>query len=247
MSIKKNKSLRNIRLVSLAISCVLPLLLILVLILGADSSLRGDDSPQNNQQPFSAGHQLVLLLDTNPHQKNVLAVELALAEGIIQKLNQSGNTFSVITFGSEPPALLKSGVAADEAIEAIRGVSIEQTRDKYFSVRFYDALDLALRQFASDALPESLLVISEGHDYLPGKTFKQTVVRAEQLHVACDVAMVADHTLYGTKAIQRYGFDLRRLAAKTHGRYVEVGGGQKRTLRSADQLSESILNRDRGQ
>ena len=33
----------------------------------------------------SSGHHVVLLLDVNPHQSKVLAVELALAEGIIEK------------------------------------------------------------------------------------------------------------------------------------------------------------------
>jgi hypothetical protein len=120
-------------------------------------------------------------------------------------------------------------------------------REKYFSVDLHDALDLALGQFADDARPKSLLVISEGNDFFPGKTFNQTVSHAQQLQVACNIAMVADHTFYGTKGIQRYGFDLRRLAGKTHGRYVEVGGGQKRISRSVDRLSESILNQAQNQ
>jgi hypothetical protein len=49
-------------------------------------------------------------------------VELTLAEGIIQKLHQPGNVFSVITFGSQSPVLMKSGVQADEAMAAVRDV-----------------------------------------------------------------------------------------------------------------------------
>jgi|SRR5215472_11018234 len=190
----------------------------------------------------SAGHQVIILLDTNPHQKKVLPVELALAEGIIQKLSQPGNSFSVITFGSSPPSLLKSGVASDDAIAAIRGVTL-QTREKYFSVHFYDALTLGLGEFAGDARPKSLLVISEGNDYFPRKTFKETVAKMEQQQIACDAAMVASHSFYGTKGIQMYGFDLRRFVGKTHGQYVEVGGNQKKVPRSAEQLSEGILSR----
>jgi hypothetical protein len=85
------------------------------------------------------------------------------------------------------------------------------------------------------------LVISEGNDYFPAKTFEQTISRARQLQIACYTVMVADHTLYGTKGIQRYGYQLRRLAGKTHGRYVEVGANQKKTIRSADELSKQIL------
>jgi hypothetical protein len=243
MSINRLERLCNTRLARLAVSCVVPVLLIVC----ADSWLPGDNSPQKNQQLSSAGHQLVVLLDTNPHQKNVLTMELTLAEEIIQKLNQPGNVFSLITFGSQSPDVRKSAVPADPAIVAVRDVTVEQMREKYFSVDLHDALDLALGQFADDARPKSLLVISEGNDFFPGKTFNQTVSHAQQLQVACNIAMVADHTFYGTKGIQRYGFDLRRLAGKTHGRYVEVGGGQKRISRSVDRLSESILNQAQNQ
>jgi hypothetical protein len=102
----------------------------------------------------------VVLLDTNPHQKKVLSVELALVEGIIQKLNQPGNVFSVITFGTKVPSLLKAAVLADAAIGALRNVTLEQTTEKYFSVRFYDALNLATNQFTDETRSRSLLVIS---------------------------------------------------------------------------------------
>lgn len=224
-----------------AISCVLPILVALC----AGSPLLGDESPQKDQQP-SPRQQVVVLLDTNLNQRKVLPMELSLAEGVIQKLDQPENVFSVITFGSQPPSLLRSGVHADEAIAAIRDVSLEQTSAEGLSLHLYDALNLALGQFTDDARPKSLLVITEGND-ARGKMFEQTVSRAQQLQVICDVALVADHTFYGSKAIQRYGFYLRSLAGKTHGRYLEVGGRQKRVSRSIDRLSERILNQDRGQ
>jgi len=208
----------------------------------AQSAVIGDESSLRQQQVSSSGHQMIVLLDTNPHQRNVLAVELALTEGIIQRLDQPGNTFSVITFGSHPPRLLKPGVIADEAIAAIRDVTLEQTREKYFSIHFYDALNLAMSDFSEDARSKSILVISEGNDYFPRKTFKQTVARAQRLQVACDVAMVADHTFYGTRGTPKYGFNLRALAGKTHGQYIEVGGKQKKVPRSVERLSEGILS-----
>ncbi len=203
----------------------------------------GCEQSSHIQQPASSsGHQVVVLLDLNPHQTKVLPVELALAEGIIQNLDQPENAFSVITFGSQAPTLLNPRVTAHEAIAAIRGVAIEKTREKYFSVQFYDALSLAISQFTDDTRSRSLLVISEGNDYFPRKTFKETVAKAQQLQAACDVAMVADHSFYGTKGIQRYGFELRRFARKTHGQYIEVGGQQEKVPRSVERLSESILN-----
>jgi len=230
---------RKKRLARLAISCVLVLLTFC-----ADSPLLSENAPQTHR-PSPSGHHLVALLDVNANQKKVLPVELAVAQGVIQKLDQPGNVFWVITFGSQPPAWLKSGVQADEAIAAIRGVSLEQTSADYLSVHLYDALNLALGQLTDDARPKSILIVTEGNDGR-GKMFKQTLSRAQQFHVTCDVAMVADHTFYGSKAIQRYGFYLRELAGKTHGRYVEVGGRQKIVPRSVDRLSESILAEDLG-
>ena len=240
MSIKRRWAVSSkTRLAGLTISCVLALLAFC-----ADSPLFGESVPQT-QRPFSSGQQLVLLLDVNPNQRKVLPVELSLAEGVIQRLDRPGNVFSVITFGSQPPALLKSGVRADEALAAIPVVRVEQTTEKYFSVRFYEALNLAIDQFTDDARSRSLLVISEGNDYFPRKTFKETVARAQQLQVTCNAAMVAYHSFYGTKGVQRYGFDLRRFVRKTHGRYIEVGGRQKKVPPSVDRLSESTLAQDR--
>jgi len=239
MSIKRHgpgssKSL----LARLVISCVL-----VVLAFCGDSPLLGDNVPQN-QRPSSSGHQLVVLLDVNANQRKVLPVELSLAEGVIQKLDQPGNVFSVITFGSQSPALLKPGVHTDEALAAIRDVSLEQTRADYLSVHLYDALNLAFGQFTDDAGPKSVLIITEGNDSR-GKMFKEALSRAQQLHVTCDVAMVADHTFYGSKAIQRYGYYLRDLAGKTHGRYLEVGGRQKKVPAAVGRLSNNILAQDR--
>ncbi len=231
-------TLQRSRLARLATLCISTLLIVC-----ADSFLWSKIEPQTKTQPSPSGLQLVVLLDTNPHQKKVLKVELTLAEKIIQQLNQPQNRFSVITFGSQSPILVKSVVPPAEAIAAVRDVRLEQTREKYFSVQLCDAVNLAFDQFTDDAGPKSLLVISEGNDYFPGKIFKHTVSRASRLRVTFEVAMVADHSFYGTKGLQRYGFDLRRLVGKTHGRYVEIGGKEKKIPRAVEQLSENILSR----
>ena len=210
---------------------------------GQVNAPQGEDISPKKQHISPSSHELVVLVDIHPHQDKVLPAELALAEEVIHRLEQPGNTFSIIVFGSQAPVLVKSHVQAGEAITAIRTVTLEQTQETNFTVHLYGALNLAFDQFTNDARPKSLLVISEGNDDFRGKTFKQTVSRAQQLRVACDVAMVADHPLRGSKSIQIYGFELRRLAGKTHGLYVEIGEEQKKVSRSVDRLSESILRR----
>lgn len=216
---------------------------LVVLTLCVDLPLFCENESQNQ---LSSGHQLVVVLDVNADQKKVLPVELSLAEGVIRILGQRGTVFSVITFGSQSPALLKSEIPADEALDALRDVGIEQTRADYLSAHLYDALNLGLAQFADDARPKSILIITEGNDGR-SKMFKQALSRSKQLRVACHVAMVADHTFYGSKAIQRYGYYLRELAGKTHGRYIEVGGRQKTVPSSIDRFSDGILAQGREQ
>lgn len=219
----------------IALSCVLVVFAVL-----ASLTLLGGNALQN-QPPSSSGHQLVVLLDLNANQRKVLPVEQMLARGVIEELDRPVNVFSVITFGSEPPALLKSSVHADEAIAAVRDVRPEPTGTEHGSPHLYDALNLAFGQFTLDARAKSLLIITEGNDYARAKVFKHTVSRAQQLHASCDVALVADHTFYGSKAIQRYGFYLRELAGKTRAQYVEVGAWQKKVPPSVDRISKSIL------
>jgi uncharacterized protein (DUF58 family) len=220
---------------------------LVLLIVCADSSLRANNAQQSSVQPPSPGRELAVLIDVNPHQEKVLPVELDLAEGVVEELRQPGSTFTVITFGDDSPTVIKSRVDADEALAAIRAVRLGRPSDGYLSAQLYRALNLAFDQFPDDARPKSVLVITEGNDYPRGNALRKTVSRAQRSHVICNVAMVADHTFYGTKSIQKYGFFLRRLVGKTHGRYVEVGGEQKEVPHSVEQLSESIREQGEGQ
>jgi hypothetical protein len=228
------------RLVQSAVVFMLPLLVAVCACL----PLRGDSERQDALRTSSSAHRFVVLLDVNPNQKKVLPVEISLAEGVIQKLGQPGNTFSVITFGSKSPTLLKSGVQATETVAAVRDIGLGEQSGDSLSVELYDALNLAFGEFTADADSNSLLIITEGNDG-HDKMFKQALIRAQQLQVICNVAMVANHPLYGSKAIQRYGFYLRKLAGKTHGRYIEVGDGPKRVRQSTDRFSENMLGQYR--
>jgi len=142
--------------------------------------------------------------------------------------------------------LLKSEVSAGEAISALQQVKVERRATDNLSNHLRDGLNLAFDQFTDGSRSKSILIISQGQDYFPGKTFKQTLLRAQQLQVVFHVAMAASHTFYGTKGIQHYGFDLRILPGKTHGRYIEVGSRQKKVLAAVDRLSEGILSQIQG-
>jgi hypothetical protein len=211
----------------------------------ADSQLLASNAPQENQQPSS--RQIVVVLDINPGQQKVFSLESDLATGVLEHLNQPDDRVSQITFGSEPPVLRISNAKPSDAIDAIKKVGPEQSRERYFSVHLYKAIDLALNEFIDDARPKSLLIIAEGREDFGSKAFKQIVFRTRQLRVNCYVALVASHSLRGSKSILIYGFYLSELARKTHGRCIEVGDRQKKLPRFVEQFSADILNQSQNQ
>jgi hypothetical protein len=226
----------------LAISCLVPILA------GAsvDSPLLGKNAPQANQQ-LPSFQVVILLIDANPNQRKVFSLELDLASGVLDRLDQRDTAVSLITFGSGDPALRSANVKPSEAIDAIKSVNLEQTRERYFSIHLYKAMELALDQFTDDARSKSLFVIAEGREDFGGKAFKQIVSKARQLRVNCDVALVASHSLRGSKSILIYGFYLSELASKTHSRCIEVGDRKKKLPRFVEQFSTDIVNHSQNQ
>ncbi len=225
----------------LAFVCLVPILA------GAstDSPPPGQNDPQRRQQPPSL--QVVILLDINPNQRKVFSLESDLATGVLNHLDQPDAAISLITFGSGDPALRSSDAKPSEAIGAIKSVNLEQSGERYFSIHLYKAMELALNQFTDDARPKSLFIIAEGREDFGGKAFKQIVSKARQLGVNCQVALVASHSLRGSKSILIYGFYLSDFARKTHGRFIEVGDRRKKLPRFVEQFSTDILNQSQNQ
>ena len=211
--------------------------LLILLTVRADSLLAND--AQENPQS-SSSRQIVVLLDVNPNQQKVFSLESDLAAGLLNHLNEPDDAVSLITFGSEAPVLRIVKAKPGDAIDGIRKASIEPPKARDFSVYLYKAIDLALSQFEDDARPKSLLIIAEGREDFGGKAFKQIVSRALNLRVHCYVALVAKHSLRGSKSILIYGFYLSELARKTHGRCIEVGDRQKLLARFVKQFVTDI-------
>ncbi len=222
--------------------CALP-----ILVAGyADSPLLANNARQETQQT-SARRQIVILLDINPNQQKVFALESDLAMGVLDHLDQRDAAVSVVTFGSGKPVLRSTNAKPSEAIDAIRSVIPEQSKERYASIHLYEAMNLALNQFTDDARSKSLLIIAEGREDFSRKEFKQIVFRARQLKLSCYVALVAGHSLRGSKSILMYGFYLSDLASKTHGQSIEVGDRRKKLPRSVERFSTDILNQSQDQ
>jgi hypothetical protein len=82
------------------------------------------------------------------------ALESALETGILDHLAQRDATVSLVTFGSQEPVLRIANAKPSDAIDTITNVNLQQSREKYFAVHLYEAMDLALKMFKSEAKPQ---------------------------------------------------------------------------------------------
>jgi len=108
-------------------------------------------------------------------------------------------------------------------------VTLEQTREKYFSVHFYDALSLAISQFTdqySFEIPSRHF--QRATTIFPARPSKRRRQR-QQLQAACMFNGCGSHSLRH-KRIQRYGVSFAETGGKTHGQYIEVGAKQRELL-----------------
>jgi len=191
------------------------------------------------QAPLS---QIVLLIDINADQDKVFALEKLLAQDMLCHLRRQGFVFPVIAFGPHGSRVINSGTDPDETLAAIRNLSLEAGEERSSAApHLYQALQAATRNFNSDRKSKALLVISGGREDMSYKEFKTIRSTLSTNQIVCHVAIVSSHALYGTRAIQVRGFYLRNLAAKTHGKYVELGKREDQVLAVVAKLTERIL------
>ncbi len=113
-------------------------------------------APEDNQQ--SSPLEVVIALDVNPTRARCFALESALESaletGILDHLAQRDAAVSLVTFGSQEPVLRIANAKPRDAIDTITKVNLQQSREKYFAVHLYEAMDLALKMFKSEAKPQ---------------------------------------------------------------------------------------------
>lgn len=192
--------------------------------------------------PPDAKSELVVLVDINADQQKVFAVEQSLATDVVRRLGEKGFSFSLISFGADGSRQIESAVATDTTLTAIRDLSLEAGHKKEVAPpEAYEALINGQAAFSHDASERALLIISGGRENLDGKRSKHIKSSLRAQKIACHVAIVSWHPLYGTKGIQVRGFYLHDLARTTHGKYVELGKSQKKVQPAAQKLVERIL------
>lgn len=176
---------------------------------------------------------IAIVMDTGPHQANVLSKEKELAVALINALSNATTSFTIASAGAAPDTkatTLDRSVAIDHVRE-IAGDSGEKS-----NVPIYDGIGSAIRQISFSPGLRVIIFIGEGNDGGSRLRYADLLSLAESFQVSFSAALVADHSLRGTKSILRYGWNLRDLASDTAGIFLE----NQEPSNEIRQLSESV-------
>jgi len=176
---------------------------------------------------------IAIVMDAGPHQANVLSKEKELAVALINALSNATTSFTIASAGAAPDTkatTLDRSVAIDHVRE-IAGDSGEKS-----NVPIYDGIGSAIRQISFSPGLRVIIFIGEGNDGGSRLRYADLLSLAESFQVSFSAALVADHSLRGTKSILRYGWNLRDLASDTAGIFLE----NQEPSNEIRQLSESV-------
>jgi hypothetical protein len=175
---------------------------------------------------------IAIVMDAGPDQANVLSKEKDLAIALINELAGAGSNFTVVRAGASPEALTTT-LDRSVAIQYLRDITTD-AGDKT-SVPIYDSIGSAIREISLAPGLRVVIFIGEGND--GGSRLRYADLRnlAESNQIAFCAALIADHTLRGTKSILRYGWNLRDLTGETTGVFLE----NPKTPKATQKLIES--------
>ena len=183
--------------------------------------------------------RIALLLDSAFNQRNVLPLEQQTATQLISLLEKENAQALVMSYGAE---IHSSGELTDDW-RALRDFvsSMRVETDKHNeTILLYDAMNHGLDKLASGPGTKAVVIFAEGNDHGSSIGWKGLAREAERRHVACYVVLVADHSLYGPKAIRHYGWGLIELAPKTGGWVREVGDNHRKAQESLKEVANAL-------
>jgi hypothetical protein len=172
------------------------------------------------------------------HQANVLSKEKDLAIALINELAGAGTNFTVVRAGASPETRTTT-LDRSVAIQHLRDITTD-TGEKT-SVPIYDSIGSAIREISPAPGLRVVIFIGEGND--GGSRLRYADLRnlAESNQIAFCAALIADHTLRGTKSILRYGWNLRDLTGETTGVFLENPKTPKATRKLIESAREFRL------
>ena len=161
---------------------------------------------------------IAIVIDAGPDQAKVLAREKELAITLINELGGAGTSFTIVGAGSSPKThatTLDTSVAIEDVLDIL------EDRGEKRNVPIYDAIGSVIRKISLTPSLRVVVFIGEGNDGGSRLPYADLRNLAESNQIAFCAALVADHTLRGTKSLLRYGWNLRELADDSAGIFLE--------------------------
>jgi hypothetical protein len=178
---------------------------------------------------------IAIVIDAGPDQAKVLSRETELAIAVINALSTSDTSFTIASVGALPtvwPATLEPSVAIEHVHDITEGSGTKA------NVPIYDVIGSAIRQVSLAPGLRIVIFIGEGNDGGSKLRYPELRNLAELNQIAFFAALVADHSLRGTKSILRYGWHLQELASDTVGKFLE----NQKASKAARRFTENIQN-----
>jgi VWFA-related protein len=208
----------------------------------APSSVKGIQVTEHGKElqvvngPKSAGpKRIALLLDSNFHQRKVLALEHQTAVELVSEFERGKTQALVMSYGAE---IQSSGELTDD-LYSLRNFtgSLRVETDKHNeTVLLYDAMKRAFEKLSDGPGTKAVVVFAEGNDHGSSIGWASLARLAQQAQIACYVVMFADHSFYG-REVRHYGYYLVELAPKTGGKLWEVGDNPRKAHETAQQVT----------
>jgi hypothetical protein len=179
---------------------------------------------------------VAIVMDAGPDQSNVLSKEKELAVALINEMSDSGTSFTIASAGVLPKVQVPTPERSI-AMGHIRDITADSGSRKT-NIPIYDAIGLTIQKVSVTPGLRIVIFIGEGNDGASKLRYAELRNLAESNQIAFLAALVADHSLRGTKSILRYGRNLQELTSDTAGIFLE----NQKTPKAVGRLTESIRN-----
>ena len=204
-----------------------------VLVMEHGKKLQVVDGPK-----IAGPKRIALLLDSNFHQRKVLALEQQNAVELLSEFEKIKAQALVMSYGTE---IHSSGELVDDwdSLKNFTGSLTVETDKHNETVLLYDAMKRAFEKLNDGPGAKAVVVFAEGNDHGSSIGWKSLTRLAHRHQIACYVVLFADHGFYG-REVRHYGYRLVELVPKTGGRLWEVGDNPRKARETEQQVTGAL-------
>lgn len=183
---------------------------------------------------------LGVLVDTSPHQKNVIGFEREALNSISEQFGGMATESFVFTYAGEVKLVQDWSASAIGLKSASSLIGLDFQNGKYERTQLYDAINAGLLKLGSptESASRILIVIGEGNDSGSSVRFSQIKKLARSNQIQVFAMLVADHNLMGGR-VRHFGWDIYDLASATKGAGYDIEHSHK----NLDKALRKVLKR----